>query len=87
LQQTGAAQQVGSQHFGWQQLATRLHIPLNNPPRQQGTAQVGAQQLLGAAQVGAHAASQHDLFASQQLVVQPQPLAPSIRSSNSKPKL
>jgi hypothetical protein len=84
LQHTGAAQ-VGSQQLGWQHLLRPQRL-LKKPPRQQLEPQAGAQQV-GAAQVGAHAASQHDFFASQQLVVQPQPLAPSIRSSNSKPKL
>jgi hypothetical protein len=52
-----------------------------------GAAHVGA----GAAQAGAGAAQagapQLGLAAVQQLVWQPQPLAPSIRSSRSKPKL
>jgi len=85
-QQAGAAPQAGSAPQAG--AAGAAHVGAA------GAAHVGAAQLgaagaaqAGAAQAGAaQAGLQQALAVSQQLVWQPQPLAPSIRSSRSKPK-
>jgi hypothetical protein len=92
-QHEAGAAQVASQHEGLQQ-RERLSKPqplLQQPEDWQhelGAAQVASQQPLplpqhpGAAEQQLGAASQH--LVSQQLLVQPQPLAPSMRSRRSK---
>jgi len=91
-QHEAGAAQVASQQDGLQQ-RERLSKPqplLQQPDEAQhelGAAQVASQQPLPAPQPGAAeqqlgAASQH--LVSQQLLVQPQPLAPSMRSRRSK---
>lgn len=95
-QHLGAEQHEGAAQAGLQQ--RRLNKPqplLQQVGLQQGVLQAGAElQQLGAVLqpplLQAGAASQHEgllqHFDSQQLLVQPQPLAPSIRSRSSKPK-
>jgi hypothetical protein len=96
-QHEAGAAQVASQHDEPQHLGLQQRERLNKPQpllqqpedwqHELGAAQVASQQPLPAPQPGAAeqqlgAASQH--LVSQQLLVQPQPLAPSMRSRRSK---